>query len=355
MDAVLKLLKFVAAGWPTRVIAALVAIGVGQIVYVVALISIIGIPVALAFLALPALASLYIAGELVHQLSRVFRRGPAKPVSRRTVAVLVTAASFIAAQAANLHIGASARALTAGDFARRDAAPIDRFALTGDRLRDKDEKFPACDSLCLRLLISGAVKEVILTGPVDPAAGPSAGARAIAAKFEQRGVCAQQFYFPSAPSPLVARGKALVGEYAAYEEARRRQDEGHCLVETETRLGAAEAVLAQMETRQGKSAASAGFDLLADTRTATQLSLYRRKGAVFEEISRRTVVRYEPLLFFAAPTYLHSYGLDTKLGFARWTSYLNARGRQYGSAAQKAFVTEVMGLDLEPATGDRAE
>lgn len=355
MGTGLKALKFVVAGWPTRVIAALFAIFAGAPVYIIALISVIGIPLALALLLLPALASLYIASELGHQLSRLFRRGSARPFSRRAVAAVAAAASFVVAQAVNLQIGASARALAAGDFADRDAAPIDRLALSGDRLRDKDDKFPACDSLCLRLLISGAVKEVMMTGPVDPASGPSPDARAIAARFERRGVCAQQFYFPKMPARLAASGEAVAGEYAAYDEARARQEDGHCLVETETRLGAAGAVLAQMETREGKSAASAGFDLFADTRTATQLSLYRRTGAAFEERMRRTIVRHEPLLGFAAPTYLHGYGMDLKLGFARWTSYLNASGRQYGNAAQAAFITEVMGLDLAPAAGDRAE
>ncbi len=355
MAAVLKTLKFLAAGWPTRIIAALFAIVVGQVAYVVALISVIGIPVALALLLLPALASLYIASELGHQLSRIFRRGSAKPFSRRAVAAVAVAASFAVAQAANLQIGASARALAAGDFAHRDAAPIGSLALSGEQLRDTDDKYPACDSLCLRLLISGAVKEVMMTGPIDPNSGPSAGARAIAVKFERRGVCAEKFYFPKMPARLAARRKSFAGEYAAYEEAQRRQEEGQCLIETETRLGAASAVLAEIETRSGKSAAGAGFDLRADTRTATQLSLYRRKGAAFEEIGRRTVVRYEPLMVFAAPTYLHSYGLDTKLGFARWTSYLNAPGRQFGNAAQAAFVTDVMGLDLAPIADDRAE
>lgn len=355
MGTVLKALKFVAAGWPTRAIAALFAIFVGKILVIVALISVIGIPIALALFFLPALASLYIVSELVHQLSRIFRRGSARPFSRRAVAVAAVAASLVVAQLVNLHIGASARALTAGDFDDRDGAPIDKLALTGDRLKHKSEKIPACDSLCLRLLISGAVREVILTGPIDPASGPSANARAIAAKFERRGVCAQQFYFPSTPPRLAASGKPVAREYGAYDEARRRQEDGLCLVETETRLGAAGAVLAQAETKKGKSPASAGFDLFADTRTATQLSLYRRAAAGFEEISRRTVVRYEPLPGFAAPTYLEGYGLDLKLGFARWTSYLNASGPQFGNAAQAAFVTEMMGLDLGPPAGHRAE
>ncbi|MDZ7628797.1 MAG: hypothetical protein U5J99_10395 [Parvularculaceae bacterium] len=346
MNVVWNVIRFIVAGWPTRILAALVLVGIGAGLYIVALISVIGIPIALMLLALPAAAVLYVASELIHQVSRLAAAMlGGKPLGHVVAAALVVAGSFLVAQVANFRLGAAARSLDAGDFDKGQDVSIRTFALTGDQLREIN-KFPACDELCLQLLISGAAKVVLISGPVDPDAGPAADAPAIAARFEQRATCAEPKHFRNIKDEHAKR-EASRREKATFDEARRRQEAGLCLIETKSRLGAADAVLAEMKTKTGKSAASAGFDPFADTASATQLSLYRRAGGRFNEVSRRTIVRYEPLLFLAAPTYLNSYGMDVKVGFARYPAYINAKGRHYGRTAQAEFLTTRLGIDLE--------
>ncbi|MGE0181835.1 MAG: hypothetical protein AB7F91_12535 [Parvularculaceae bacterium] len=345
MGAVLNAVKFVAAGWPTRVLAALLAIAIGMFVYIVSLISVIGLPIAIMMLALPGAASLYIASELIHQAGRLFIRPPSQATSRLVGAALVIASSFIVAQVANFRLAASARSLAAGDFDEPGTAKIRSLALAGENIRESD-RFIACTELCLRLLINGSVEEVMMTGPIDPAVGVESGAKAIAARFEKQGDCAVKHYFPSMSEALAKRNKERRAAKATYDEARRRQESGVCLVETAAPLGRADAVLASAKTKKGQSPYRAGFDPFADTAGATRLSFYRRAGGKFEERSRRTIVRYKPLLFLAVPTYLHGYGMDLKVGFARYPAYVNAAGGKSARQAPTDFLANRLGLDL---------
>jgi hypothetical protein len=196
-------------------------------------------------------------------------------------------------------------------------------------------------------LIFGGIDRVLITGPIDVEKGPVSSAKAIAVHFEKRETCEKKHYFPRARSLRGEVSEKQKAAYAVYEEAQQRQDDGVCLIEAPTRLSAADLVITETEIKKGKSAAAAKFDLFADTASATRLSLFRRTGGGFEEVSRRTVVRYAPLFLPAAPTYVPTSGLDLRVGFARVPSYLNAKGAKGARSAQGDFAADKLGLDLE--------
>ena len=345
MKPVLNALKFIAVGWPTRVLAALAVIPLGAILVVIALISVIGIPIALALMFLPAIASLYIASELMRQAARLIWPTGAKPPGLISMGVIVVVVAFAVGLAANLKQGAAAKALLETDFVSAATFKARSVAITIEG-EPGNEHRRACNELCLKLLIFGDVEKVLITGPINIEKGPVSSAKAISARFQQRGDCEKEHSFPRAGIYRADVSEKRKAAYAVYEEAQRRQDAGICLIETPARLSEADVVVAGTEIKKGKSAAAAKFDIFADTASATRLSLYRRTGGGFEEVSRRTVVRYAPLILPAAPTYVPTTGLDMRVGFARVPSYLNAKGAKGARNAQGDFAAERLGLNL---------
>lgn len=337
MKRLLKIFSFVLAGWPTRILFALILMASAPGLAVIAMISIVGIPLALILMAVPAAAALYIAHELIYQMftKRIRPGGTGRLVS---VGVALLAALVIA-QAVNLQHQLRANALVAEDHDDISRGKIKSLAIVGgENWRDRDTM--RCKALCQRLLLNGSVESVVIAdkGPLD------ADATATIASFRGGGGCSSRKISDYDPDrePDGNGAKRLT----AAELTRLKIAGGTCLFEREGRLGAADAAILYEEFPDPRRQTSTNrLDPFSDTLKAARISFHRNVGDTYNEESRLTVVRWgdHPVVVLPAPEF--GAELRSWLGLARWERAINTPAKSYEwKPGVLAFVRDRLGL-----------
>ncbi|MFN0024907.1 MAG: hypothetical protein ACKVS5_13525 [Parvularculaceae bacterium] len=274
-------------------------------VALVAAMSIIGIPIAIVLALIPGVAFLLLpAAFLKDRIAHL-----TSPLVAWIVAVCaVLAAAALAASAINAGLDRKVATLRAGDRDAIAGANVRTIALVSHNPHRRRDDF-ACAGACLRLLLTDAADEVLIAGAKDLSALDDA-VPAIAARFEKGGACAAK----RVPDDDLS----IDGEPSrAAEFARRRIAAGDCLVERDSNLGEADAIIAYGAIDEGKSAYDAGLNALADAVGAVRLSYLRRAGGAWREDYRSTSIevhKHPPILF---PTIVTGYAFNAKAGFAR--------------------------------------
>lgn len=338
-------LKFALIGWPMRILIAFLAMAVAPLIYIVALISVIGIPIALMIFAVPAAAMLYIAHELLYQFA--VRRFLPGTHGRILSAATPVVAMFIIATLANARIDGEVAKLVSGDRDALSNAPVRSLALVEASKRLRDQK-PECAGLCQRLLLTGAVGEVIVAY-ADKGADtidPNASARAF--RWRRGGACEMK---------AVSGGGQRVGSgvkdaMRPDEAVRLRIASGECLDERAARLGAAHAALLSTTLERGTSAYGARLNAFAETTSADRIAYFVRKNGTFVEEYRRTMVvarRHPPVAF---PAIVHGHDLHTAVGFFRLDKRINKEKYQELEGAPSAFLADRLGMRISLSDSD---
>ena len=328
-----------AASWRLWLALAALAVIIAPVLALVAAITIIGIPITIIMMLIPGLAFVLLpAAFLKDRISRLMSEPMAWVIALGAVLV----ASAAAAAVVNAGLDRKVAALRAGEIAAIGEAPVRRVALVSRLGRSSKEEFN-CHSACLRLLLTGAVEEVLLVSGDDPFDVDDAR-QAVAARFERGGVCRAL--------RLTDEDIRIDGEMSrASEFARRRIAAGDCLVERDARLGEADAVIAVGSPDRGQSAYAAGLNPVADTVRAYRLSFWRRdKGRLREEYRRTGVIvlRHPPVLF---PTIVAGYGFEAKVGFARLEKRIGFDSRYEEEPDLAAFLEKKLRLAIRLGPG----
>lgn len=325
--------------WPVRILCSMAACAVAIPAYLILLISVIGIPLALIIMFVPAAAALHISAELLHRF--VFRgRLSTKAAVAASVAVPILAA-IIVAQSANMQLDARTKALAAGDRDAISDAPIRRLALVDRPSFDKNKS--ECRDLCRRLLMSGAVTEVLVAGAAKPVDNLDQDLPATAFRFARKSRSCEMKPFEDDREPV--RGQSWSNDSAKI--ARARIAGGDCLEARAARLGAADAALVTTLPADGSVyAARLKFHAFGDAIRANRIAFFRKDGDAFREEHRRTAIlvhRHPPI---AIPAILNGYAFETEFGFLRFARRLNFEGRYEEKPNRAAFLVEKIRMDL---------
>ena len=314
-------------------------------IVIVAMISIIGIPIAFGLMAAPGIFLFLLLAKLIH-----------KPISGHALSPIAAAAGALALLAGipypyNVAMDRRMDELVACDVERfNEPLRVKTFAMRSEsRFGSGNE--PQCDDLCQRMLLNDQAQRVVyatvktIDAPLDPSAP------AMSFRLERRADC---------PAPSLTAGSGAVhieGEQRAYRDKTATEllhlviAAGNCLVGEKTTLGDADAIVTRGSLQRGETPMRAGFTLGADTIRADRLALHVRGPQGVVEVLRRTAVMAEKLtpILFAS---LNMSGMDVRPGFFRIADYRNSASNRYEDREWSVFLSKTLGLDLALRPGD---
>jgi hypothetical protein len=347
-------------------LTALLAISpIGHVVATVAAISVIGLPIALVIAAIPSLFLLLLALRLAIVAWQGLRdRRLAIGVAAAVALLAMTDFFILRAWRVNSWLDARAAELVAADtdilsapFQGQSLAIIrNRFSATAQR--------EACDDLCRRLLLSGAVRKVVVV-TVAPSPRPRGAAGRNAATewpdwsparetpgmawwLEARPPCQDPgFGRHEAPIALPAATRPPAPAVPTDQLMRLTMAQGICLVGEPTALASADAVVAFGPLRSGVSSFSSRSEAWADTVSAWRISVWTQQGGAFAVQYRHTGVAYERLPGAFIPTIVGGAQLQTVNGWVKSAVQIN-RGRFDSEPPIGAFLVNRLGLDVQP-------
>jgi hypothetical protein len=217
------------------IVGLLFASTIGQIIYAIGMISVIGIPIALVVEAIPTFALVIVIGYLLWRFI--------PPFNGWTPAISVAAACLLLLGIPPLHnaeITARVAALTRGNVGS-SAGPGNLPVKENQTLAlvSRQSRASLCDPICLHLLMSGEAARVLMAPLKDAQAEPDPAMRAYRYSLDRRADC---------PKPKIAgagvrthaqhfREKTpgtISGRYATMLE------QGYCLDIAEAKLGEAD-------------------------------------------------------------------------------------------------------------------
>lgn len=303
---------------------------------VIALISIIGIPLGLAMMATPLLFVVVGLANIVQRL--VGRDGPHAVIASLGLAVAALAG---VAGYCNALLDRRGDELLSGDVdtlekpLRADAiglAGLDHVVWSKGQTR--------CDELCQRLLLSGAATRVLVPERRSDGHEWDAETPAVAFRLEERAEC-----------PVVQipgrRSRRPVDDAKPDEAMRLAIASGRCLIEEAGTMADAEAVVVTGRAHRGAREAGAGLSLTADTVTVDRAAVHLRENGNFVERYRwtgLTVLRHPPI---PIPTLVGGTELHMHPGFVRSKQRRNVRefAPEDGVDAIR-FARDELGLDV---------
>lgn len=329
--------------WTIRlgVVAAIVL--VAPALTVVAMISVVGIPLALAMMAAP---TLFCVVALAYALQKLHGRDGPAAVAASMAGALVLMAGL--AGFANSRLDRSAEEYLEGDLDTLErplrAKSIGLVDLDALRWSKGETR---CDELCQRLLLSGAAGHVLVADLAHGNKSWSGDTPAFAYRIEPRASCP--------PVHLASRRSGLPLDGADSRAAMNLAvASGRCLVEANATLADSDAVIATGRVHRGASESGAGLSLLADTVTATRATVHVRESGSFVERYRWTGVSVMRHPVIPVPTLVGGHELNMWPGFLRQEIEHNERAFAKHGIDSLRFARDELGLDVAVAAASPA-
>ncbi len=289
-------------------------------IVVVAMISIVGIPLGLAMAAAPTFFLLALGATAGRKLAKRETLAPALVGATAMLALLAAGASGF-----NTMLHRTADALTAGDH---DDLARPLRAKTLAIVRRRPHGWPKgatrCDANCQRLLLSGEVERVLYAEPPrEGKAGPdastggspaptwTAATEVLSFRFESREACPTVVLADAGDASLIEKGRS------AAEEMRLAVASGRCLVEEAAKLGDADFLLEVSTPHRGLREMEAGLSPWADTVHAERLALFENAPSGFVERYRWTGVETLEHPWILVPTVVGGSELRMVAAFSR--------------------------------------
>ena len=306
----------------------------------VAAISIIGLPIALALYVAP-LVFLFSLGTWL--VGRRLNLGTAGYFIGAGVTLI---ALMLPPWFVNTRLEERAAALIAEDT-DKVSKPLRAkiIAVRSDKPVSANRDEAACDGLCMRALLNGVAERVLVArhAATEP---PDATAQAVSFRFEKRAEC-PQVKLPESNDDIKEDGKRRPYDKKFARELMQLEiASGNCLIEETVPLGIADVVLSRGAVHRGTSTIGAGLDLAADTLTASRVSVHERDATGFREVYRRTGVVTHLLLPVLMPTIEGGQELRTYAVFARYADLKNTPSAYESEPDWSAFLTGTLGFDL---------
>jgi hypothetical protein len=304
---------------------------------VFALISVVGIPLAIVMMVTPTVFVVIAVANVVQRLLR--RDGTGAVVASLAISLLLLAG---VAKLANSGLDRRADEFVAGDFDALERPLRARsigLVYLGFSLYSKRNN--RCDEFCQRLLLSGSADRVLIADRKTGETTWTPETPGFAYRFEQRDTCP--------PAELTGNRYADSVDDAKADEAMRRViASGRCLIEEPATLADTDAVIAYGRLQRGASDFDAGLSLTADTVTAHRASVHIRNAGQndFVERYRWTGIRVERHFYIPIPTLVGGTELNMKAGYGRMLEKRNVRDFADEDVNPVRFAHDELGLDL---------
>ncbi len=324
------------------ILSALVIIGpeLGMI----AAISVIGIPLAIAYWAIPALFMVLLIIRILY-LFLPLQGAAALLLAIAACAVLLAVPPFLI----NGKIKSSAYAYVAQDH-NELMLPITAKSIAVRRALRFDKATTRCDGFCMHALLTGTAEKVLVvdTKTIDQPINLDELAEEFS--LEKRSIC-PQMQLKSGYHDLDLRTANKTRERSAspLEEMNLRISNGECLVSRQTTLAAADIIISEGRIHaQARRALNSGFSLTTDAVTADRITIHdnSRKNGSVAEIYRWTGVQYSPLGLFLLPAPQFIYAFEMRMGWWREGGRINIPTKFYEKTDWEGFLTKTLGFNL---------
>ena len=307
----------------------------GPSIVIVAMISIVGIPLGLALMVAPTLFLIALGASVGRRYAGRETLGPALAGAGIALMMLAGGAAYF-----NGRLERTVAELRAGDHDDlRRPLRAKTLALVRRGALGRSKGTSDCDGLCQRLLLSGAVERVLVAALARDGLEwtPSLAARSF--RLDDRETCptvvvADSDYHsaieeaPIKEAPVVDGKRAvfnLAGRASPAAEMRIAIASGRCLVEDQATLAEADFVAMAATVHRGTNEVGAGLSPWADTVRAERVAVSARSASGFVERYRWTgieMAKHPPILM---PTAVGGSELRMYAGFARQSEHLGDR------------------------------
>lgn len=312
-------------------------------------ITVIGLPIAIAYWALPAVFVVYLISYLLFRFLP-FGGMAGVIVSLVIALILLAVPPFLV----NGKIERIASSYVAGDQDNL-VQPIKAKTIAvrhNARGVRRDDKYTQCDGFCLHALLTGTASRVIIHQTSAPHEPLDINAEGIEYRLERRASC-PEVEFNSGRSEFRLPEKTSGGKRTpkATELMKLRISDGECLVADPAPLSKADIIISRGSALldEHKSSSTKGFDLSASTVKAQRFTVHVKNGgsASFTEQFRLTEVLYKPLfpILLPAPEFYAEFRMS--MGWARRSSKKNIYDKYYQKPDWPGFLTKTLGFDLE--------
>lgn len=302
----------------------------------IAAISIVGIPIAIAMWVAPSLLLMCVLFLVIYRF--VPLQGPRRVfLSIALVPAMLALTPFLL----NLPVYMQAREWIEGDL-NNIVLPLNARVI-GVRQTENE-----CDEFCVRALLTGTADKIIVMRTVRGNEEPDPQRRAIAFGFERRSAC------PEIKAKFNSNWLALPNEdqqrplVTVNDIVNLKASQGLCLIREEATLAEADIVISRHEVKRRGYLVDGTPLKYDDALSAYRLSVHIREtpSTTFREIYRHTEVRYRSLGYFMLPVPTGS-GLVQELGWWQTGRELNANDRHENPEdAWGEFLSETLGFTL---------
>jgi hypothetical protein len=318
---------------------------IGHVLAVIAMISVIGIPIYFLLAALPSIFLILLFLRFVFGVIDNFRSRAAWAVGFAFAALFMVNFFVVRAYRENVTLDARAAALVADDVDVSKPIPAGGVIaiVRSEAFASRREAEDVCDDVCQRLLLNGFAKRILVAtlspqidtraprsqGPL-PALEPSLAMRGVMYWLEERTVCPdtkvpENVRILQVSDPQRVSGVGIAR--SAAEAMRVKIAMGNCLISAPARLEEADGAFFYGPTARGNAGLLRGFDPTVDTVSAWRTAYFIRDGANWSAEQRATGVRYSRFPDALIPTYVHGHQLKIYNGYLRDVRYLGGRSR----------------------------
>lgn len=343
------------ASIPAGVLTALFCMSpVGQLIAIYAILSIIGIPLAVVITLTPALVTIRILAQLLHLGQARLQLGTALP----WLAYLALSLGLLAlpSLSANRIHAQRVAALQAGD--RTQPFEAKRANTLAIAYMSSAKGVGSCDEVCQRLLLNRQADKVIVVGlgsgkKEPPVLDPNTEGQAF---WWEEGLNCEARKLAGRPRDLgpLEPDSGLYARQPA-DLVRLKVARGNCLATSTITLAEADAVVLHGGVARGASAMQAGLNPWVDTVRAGRLAFYTKAEGGFDLVYQRTFTATSKLLPLTLPFVHYGGSFQTAAGLLRRTVYTGEASRQSLVPALGAFLESQLGLKLALSAEDSGE
>jgi hypothetical protein len=224
------------------------------------------------------------------------------------------------------------------------------IAVRSQRNPTRGQTDELCDDFCLRALISGAADQFLIFHEQDSDKAVNSATQALSFRIDRRLKCPATT-LRDGLGTLQISGEQLWGPNRVSAAAAMNVliARGECLVQEPTTVGIADMVLTNAIVWRGLSVFDAGWKVGADTLRAERLQVHIREVTGFREVFRWTGVRAKLLFPVLLPGLSETSGMRFDTGFLRWETKWNIADSYYEGPDWSSFLTKTLGLDLRLA------
>ena len=314
---------------------------------IVAMITIIGIPIGIYLMAAPFL---FLLASGTYVVSRFLGGGWAALIAGAgvTLALLAAPPYFV-----NKTLDSRAKAFAAGDHDDGSKPAGRAIAVLTDRPGGYGKDTLNCDGFCQRALINGVADRVLVAAQdLNLAIVPAKPAASF--RMEKRAAC-PPVKLPQGDDPIKIEGEQKNWQGKRIDELMQLEiAKGNCLIAETVPLGLADIVLSVGNVHRGQSTIGAGLSLFADTVKADRITMHEKRGSSFVETYRWTGVVVQRLAPFYAPTIEGGAELRAYAVLARTTDKINITEKYYHEPDWSGFLVNRLKYDLAKRA-DQAE